>query len=223
MKKIILFTILCLTIFNLSACGISQDDYDTVVSERDEAIKKNKSLSDEIDKLKSENEEYESIIKPYKDLSDAEILEQTNKANLKAKEDEIALEELEKKEAAEKEAAEKKKKEAAEKEAKKGYETGITYNQLARTPDDYTDKKVKFTGTVIQVLEADSTTQIRLAVNGDYNDIVYGEYSSDIVKSRVLDDDTITIYGVSKGLLSYESTIGGTITIPSVYIEKIDQ
>ncbi|WP_272875231.1 hypothetical protein [Bhargavaea massiliensis] len=62
----------------------------------------------------------------------------------------------------------------AEEEAKKGYDTGITYDQLARTPDDYIGKKVKFSGKVIQVMEGDGTTQIRFAVNEDYDTIIYG-------------------------------------------------
>jgi hypothetical protein len=34
------------------------------------------------------------------------------------------------------------------------------------------------------------------------------------VSSRVLENDIITVMGVSAGLISYESTMGGTITIP---------
>lgn len=33
-------------------------------------------------------------------------------------------------------------------EEKKGYDTDITYDQLARTPDDYKYKKVKFEGKI---------------------------------------------------------------------------
>lgn len=120
----------------------------------------------------------------------------------------------------EKEAAEKAKKEAEE---AKGYDTGITYEQLARTPDDYMLKKVKFSGKVIQVLEDEDNTQIRLAVNDNYDTIIYIEYESNIVSSRVLEDDYITVSGVSMGLLSYKSTMGGTITIPSVIVSKIER
>lgn len=107
-------------------------------------------------------------------------------------------------------------------EEAKGYETGITYDQLARTPDDYIGKKVKFSGKVVQVIEGDNI-QIRLAVNDNYDTILFGQYESNIVSSRVLEDDHITIYGTSAGTISYESTMGGTITIPGVFIEKIDQ
>ena len=126
----------------------------------------------------------------------------------------------EKKAAAEREAAEKKA--AAQREAQ-AYETGITYSQLARTPEPYEGKKVKFYGRVVQVLESDGDVAIRLAVNGDYNAMLYCEYDSSIVSSRILEDDYITIFGTSAGLYSYESTMGSTITIPGVWVSKIAQ
>lgn len=107
-------------------------------------------------------------------------------------------------------------------EEAQGYETGITYDQLARTPDDFKGKKVKFTGKVVQVIEGSGSIQIRLAVNDNYDTILFGQYDSSIVGSRVLEDDHITIYGTSAGTISYQSTMGGTITIPGVSIEKID-
>ena len=121
----------------------------------------------------------------------------------------------------ERKAAEAKKEEerkAAEAKEKQGYNTGITYKQLARTPDDYVGEKVKFKGKVVQVMEGDGETQIRLAVDGNYDNIIYGAYNSSIV----LEDDYITIMGVSGGLLTYTSTMGGDITIPSVLVQKID-
>lgn len=108
-------------------------------------------------------------------------------------------------------------------EEAQGYETGITYDQLARTPDDFKGKKVKFTGKVVQVIEGSGSIQIRLAINDNYDTILFGQYDSSIVGSRVLEDDHITIYGTSAGTISYQSTMGGTITIPGVSIEKIDQ
>lgn len=110
----------------------------------------------------------------------------------------------------------------AEEEAR-GYETGITYDQLARTPDEYLAKKVKFYGKVLQVMDGVSSTQIRLAVNDDYDTVIYCDYDNSIVGSRILEDDYITVKGVSEGLMSYKSTMGGTITIPSVLVEQIDQ
>lgn len=148
------------------------------------------------------------------------IFEEMNAAQAKASivEAELILASIEAEEEA-KRAAEEAARLAKEKQ---GYETGITYDQLARTPDDYEFEKVKFTGEVIQVMEGDGTTTIRFAVNGDYDKVLYCEYDSSIVSKRVLEDDTLTIYGVSYGLFSYEATSGATITIPAVLIENID-
>lgn len=111
---------------------------------------------------------------------------------------------------------------AAEAEQKKGYDTGITFSQLARTPDDYLGKKVKFSGRVIQVVESDGEVTLRIAVKDDYDQVILVSYSSSIVSQRVLDDDQLTIYGISAGTYTYQSTMGGNITVPAVLVDKID-
>ena len=121
--------------------------------------------------------------------------------------------------AAEKAAAEKA---AKEEEERIGYETGITYDQLARTPDDFIDKKAKFSGTVVQVMEGDGETQLRIAVNDNYDTILFVAYESNILNTRVLENDYVTVSGISKGLLTYESTLGGDISIPSMLVKKIE-
>lgn len=195
-----------------------------IIEQKNATIAENNKQITEKDK---KIEEYESIIQPYKDLSEAQLAEQTAAANLKAKQDQEALaakEAAEKaaaeKAAAEKAAAEKAAAEAAAAEAAKGYETGITFDQLARTPDDYTGKKVKFKGKVIQVVEGTTSTQIRLAVNGDYDKIIYATVpKAKTTNMRILEDDTITIFGVSAGLMTYQSTLGASITIPAVTVD----
>lgn len=108
-----------------------------------------------------------------------------------------AAKEAKEKEEAEKLAAEQKKK---EEEEKKGYDTGITYSQLARTPDDYLAKKVKFSGKVVQVMEDGDSVGIRLAVDGDYDNVILGTFDSSIISERILEDDYITVYGLSAGM-----------------------
>lgn len=150
------------------------------------------------------------------DLSKLEAAEAKIAELTKAEEEQAAAA---KKAEEEKAAAEQKKKE----EEAKGYDTGITYDQLARTPDDYLFKKAKFYGKVVQIMEDDEETTIRLAVDGNIDTVIYGQYKSDLVSQRVLEDDFITISGISSGLVSYKATIGGKITIPSMSIQKIDQ
>lgn len=103
------------------------------------------------------------------------------------------------------------------------YRTDITYEKLARTPDDYIDTKVQMTGKVLQVQNDDDTTHLRVAINGDYDSIVLLEIdNSDLDKSRILEDDLITFYGTSSDLATYESTSGQKITIPAILADKID-
>lgn len=184
-------------------------------SEHEGVIAKIETLETEVKDKDKEIEELNAKIdsaKPWFEMKAEEqkAIEEEN-ARIKAEEE------------AKKKAEEEEARRLAEEEEKKGYDTGITYSQLARTPDNYKGKKVKFTGKVVQVMEGDGEVQVRLAVGGNYNNIIYGVYDSDLVSSRVLEDDYITIMGLSAGLLTYTSTMGGEITIPSMLIQKIDQ
>ncbi len=181
---------------------------------------------DDTENIQEENSsETAATVKPEKELTAAEKAAAEKAAAEQAAADKAAAE----KAAAEKAAAEKAatEKAAAEKAAKEeeeriGYETGITYDQLARTPDDFVGKKAKFTGEVVQVMEGDGETQLRIAVNDNYDTILFVAYQSDIINSRVLENDNVTVRGVSAGLLTYESTMGGEISIPSMMVDKID-
>lgn len=105
---------------------------------------------------------------------------------------------------------------------KVAYDTGITYDQLARTPDDYKGKKAKFTGKVIQVVEGSGETDLRIAVGGDSKTILYVAYDPKIISTRILENDNVTVKGVSKGIYNYKSTMGGQISIPLLMVDKID-
>lgn len=119
------------------------------------------------------------------------------------------------------------KKKKAEEDAKKeaeriaSYNTGVTYEQLARTPDDYKAKKVTFTGKVIQVLQNENETDIRLAVNDDYNKIIFIGYKPDTTNVRILENDNVIIRGTSIGIINYTSAFGVPISIPGVWVEEI--
>ncbi|MGM8141500.1 hypothetical protein [Enterococcus italicus] len=123
---------------------------------------------------------------------------------------------------ADEEAREKEEKIKADEEAAKNnpdtYRTGITYDQLARTPDDYMFKKVAFSGEIIQVIEDDDSTKYRLAVDGNYDTVMLIEISNDKLSTRILENDLVSIYGLSMGTISYNSTMGGKITIPGVLV-----
>ncbi|AYW50197.1 hypothetical protein C7H83_06850 [Tetragenococcus halophilus] len=102
------------------------------------------------------------------------------------------------------------------------YDTGITYDDLARNPDDNKFENVTLSGTIIQVLEGSSSSQYRLAVDDNYDNIVLIDIPEKLLDSRVLEDDILTIYGESEGTVDYESTMGGNITVPFVSVDKFE-
>ncbi len=99
----------------------------------------------------------------------------------------------------------------------------VIYEQVARVPDDYIGRMIKVRGTVVQVLETENQVDIRLAVNDDYNQIVYVTYNPDIVDYRMLENDHVTVYGEFKGLYTYTSAMNVPITVPDIKARIIDQ
>lgn len=191
-------------------------------------------LQTKYDALKAEHEELVANTADWQKLSEDEKAAQLAQAEA----DRIAAEEAEKKAKEERAAAEKAAAEEAQRKAeaeaaaraeeeKRGYDTGITFDNLSRKPDDYEGKKVKFTGEVLQVSELTNEIQIRLATKpnswGGYSDdVVYVYFSSDLISSRILEDDVITVYGVARGLHSYTTVMGAEVTLPLIEVEKLD-
>ncbi|MEB4785583.1 hypothetical protein OZ002_02245 [Enterococcus sp. E4-150] len=102
------------------------------------------------------------------------------------------------------------------------YNTGITYDTLTRTPDEHIGNKVTLSGEIVQVIEGDDASQYLMAVDQDYDKMVLIEVPTDQLSSRILENDLITIYGVSQGTIDYESTIGGTNTVPAITVDKFE-
>jgi predicted nucleic acid-binding Zn-ribbon protein len=206
--------------------GPSQDELDKATSKIDSLKKQLSTNTETVASLQSDNKDLQVKVDeaaPFFKLKEEDRIKK--EAEVKAAEEKRLAEEKRKEEATRKEAerkaaAEMKKQEEKERQ---GYNTGITYNQLARTPDKYISEKVKFRGKVIQVMEGDGETQIRLAVNDDYDRVLFASFDASVVSSRVLENDTVTIFGTSTGLITYDSTLGGQISIPGISIDKIDQ
>lgn len=56
-----------------------------------------------------------------------------------------------------------------------------------------------------------------------YKDTIMVHYQySNSYESKILEDDIITIYGQSVGLVSYESIVGSQVTIPAIDALYID-
>ena len=115
--------------------------------------------------------------------------------------------------------------EAAKLEASKAeYSSDYSYNTIARDAESYKDTKVKFRGKVLQEgsFGIDGMNYIRLAVDSNYDTVLFVTYTTDQVTGRILEDDILTIYGTVVGDYSYETVMGATITLPWVLSQIID-
>jgi hypothetical protein len=98
----------------------------------------------------------------------------------------------------------------------------VDYESVARNPDDYKGQQLAFTGRVLQVIEGSSETDLRIATDGEYDDIVYVGYDPSILGgTRVLEDDSVTVYGTCLGLYTYKSTLGASISLPALLADSV--
>lgn len=113
--------------------------------------------------------------------------------------------------------AKKEKKKAAENEKSSYIKKCKTYSykNIQRHPDKYEGKKIKVSGTVIQVMEG-WFDAISLRVEDSSGNIWYIDYSYSDNEAKILENDKITVYGESTGTETYTTILGSSQTIPSI-------
>lgn len=89
----------------------------------------------------------------------------------------------------------------------------INFKVLEKNPYKYYGDKVKYSGRVVEISEYDGLTQIRLATDGYYDDIVYVLYDG---TTPAVEEDYITIWGEVKGTYTYISQANYQITLPQI-------
>ena len=87
-------------------------------------------------------------------------------------------------------------------------------------PGSDKDEMLYGTGEIIQIMENDKGGVMRVALDGDYDKVIFVNYlgSNDFVE-----DDYVTVYGYCDGSYTYTSTIGASVTLPRIdamYLEK---
>lgn len=113
--------------------------------------------------------------------------------------------------------AKKAKKKAAENEKSSYIKKCKTYSykNIQRHPDRYEGKKIKVSGTVIQVMEG-WFDAVSLRVEDSSGNIWYIDYSYSDNEAKILENDKITVYGESTGTETYTTILGSSQTIPSI-------
>lgn len=102
------------------------------------------------------------------------------------------------------------------------YVNTTTFVDYSRRPGVHRNEKIRFTGKVLQVIENRDGSQYRIAINGNSDYVFYVTLPAAKKNVRVLEDDQVTVYATYTELLTYESTMGVAITIPSCDAEKIE-
>lgn len=95
------------------------------------------------------------------------------------------------------------------------YRTDYDIKDVERNPAEYKDELLSFEGKIIQVMEDDVYTAYRIAINDDYDRIAYVQTLSLTLEERLLEDDYVTVYGAFDDLLTYETVLGASQTVPA--------
>lgn len=102
------------------------------------------------------------------------------------------------------------------------YVNATTFTDYSRRPGVHRNEKIRFTGKVLQVVEGSNSSQYRIAIGGNSDHVIYVTLPTTKKNVRVLEDDQVTVFATFTELLTYESTMGVAITIPSCDAEKIE-
>lgn len=102
-----------------------------------------------------------------------------------------------------------------------------SYNNIARSPNEYKGKYAKIYGKVLQVMQEKSGGKIsytlRIGTGGSYyyDKVILASYTASEDEPRILEDDMITAYGMLGGEYTYETVMGNEITLPLMFIEYV--
>lgn len=102
-------------------------------------------------------------------------------------------------------------------------ENTVPYKDIDKNPTKYEGVHAAYRGEVIEIHEmvdeeelARTNSILRLAVDGDLDQIILVLHQTTNGMEDVYEGDEITVYGNLTGSLTYESTAGYNITIPSL-------
>ncbi|WP_336670680.1 hypothetical protein [Tsukamurella sp. USMM236] len=105
-----------------------------------------------------------------------------------------------------------------------------TWKVIARDPDSYKGKWYRIYGVVTQADAATGASAIRMSTDGevqdasydyDVNTIVQAPTSDDSGLSDCVKDDELKMFVEVKGSKTYETTLGGSQTVPLVTVYKV--
>lgn len=95
----------------------------------------------------------------------------------------------------------------------------LDFKQLDKNPDKHSGELVKYSGRIVQIIEGESSSDIRLGLGEYGSDVIY-IYFDDV--TEFVEDDNITVYGEVVGSYTYDTAVGGQMTVPLISADIIE-
>lgn len=96
----------------------------------------------------------------------------------------------------------------------------IPYNDIMRQREGLVDVRHQFFAEVQQYDEAEDLAEGLFMRDGDLDQAYYFIFPI-LPDQRLMTGDQVDVYGTLKGLLTYETVLGGTKTVPVILVEKV--
>lgn len=99
----------------------------------------------------------------------------------------------------------------------------VTYDQLARTPDNFKYKPVTVSGKVTRLENSTKGAIVLLSQDDNDNSPVMVSIPTSYMPTngKILEGDELTICGYSSGTQKYDDTDGTTSEVPLIFVSKI--
>ena len=92
--------------------------------------------------------------------------------------------------------------------------TKSVFEDYSRRPSVHANEPIAFSAKVLQVIEGNTTSSYRMAVDSNSNYVIYVKLDNSKRGTRILENDVVNVVATFEGLMTYESTLGAPITIP---------
>ena len=99
------------------------------------------------------------------------------------------------------------------------YDNRLTYEDFARDVDGLKGEYLALNGEVIQVMETEDATELRVAIGGDSNKIIYCILKNKNIK--VLEGDYVKIKGQSLGYIEYTTIVDTEKSVVGVDVHEL--
>ena len=95
------------------------------------------------------------------------------------------------------------------------------YAEYVRNQNAHEQEKVSLYGTVVQFANDGDDAILRVAMDDDYNKMFYIYFESMPKNIRVIEDETVTVYGTFIGDWTYDSILSSSVTVPGIAADDI--